>query len=182
MGSSVFFDGWAGLLRILIVGPIAYAALVLLLRVGGKRTLTRMNAFDFVVTVSFGSVLASTLLSDDVPLLEGVLALTLLVALQYGVAWTEVRYERARRLVTSEPALLAWRGEQRLGTMRRERIGEDDVLAAVRASGHLSLDEVQAAILETDGSISVVPWERGASARRYIRPDRVRLHLGDSER
>ncbi len=48
----MFFDSWAGLLRVLVVGPLAYAALVLLLRVTGKRTLSKMNAFDLIVTVA----------------------------------------------------------------------------------------------------------------------------------
>jgi uncharacterized membrane protein YcaP (DUF421 family) len=81
MSSTVFFDGWDSLFRILIVGPIAYAALVALLRLGGKRSLSKMNAFDFVLTIAFGSALATTLLSREVALAEGVLVLALLVAL-----------------------------------------------------------------------------------------------------
>ena len=69
----MFFDTWSGLLRIIVVGTLAYAALVVLLRVWGKRTLSRMNAFDFVVTVALGSTLATVLLSRNVALLEGVL-------------------------------------------------------------------------------------------------------------
>ena len=67
----MFFDGWAGLLRVLVVGALAYAALVLLLRVSGKRTLSKMNAFDLVVTVALGSTLATVLPSRDVALAEG---------------------------------------------------------------------------------------------------------------
>lgn len=67
----MFFDGWTGLLRVLVVGTLAYAALVLLLRVSGKRTLSKMNAFDLVVTVALGSTLATVLLSRDVALAEG---------------------------------------------------------------------------------------------------------------
>ena len=69
----MFFDSWAGLLRVLVVGTLAYAALVLLLRVTGKRTLSKMNAFDLIVTVALGSTLATVLLSKDVALAEGVL-------------------------------------------------------------------------------------------------------------
>ena len=55
----MFFDSWAGLGRVLVVGVLAYSALVLLLRISGKRTLTKMNAFDLVVTVALGSTLAT---------------------------------------------------------------------------------------------------------------------------
>lgn len=177
MNSTVFFDGWAELARILIVGTIAYAALIVLLRLGGKRTLSRMNAFDLIVTISLGSVLAATLLSRDVALAEGVLALALLIGLQYAVAWAEIRYGRIRGLVRSEPALLVWRGKLMSAAMRRERIAEDDVLAAVRRSSILSLEDVHAAILETNGSVSVMEHPRGPARGRVTTPGRLRLHI-----
>ena len=67
----MFFDDWNGLLRTLVVGILAYIAIVVLLRVTGKRTLSKMNAFDFIVTVALGSTLATVLLSQDVALAEG---------------------------------------------------------------------------------------------------------------
>jgi uncharacterized membrane protein YcaP (DUF421 family) len=180
MNSTVFFDGWTGLARILVVGTIAYVGLVVLLRLGGKRTVSRMNAFELIVTISLGSVLAATLLSQAVALAEGVLALALLIGLQYAVAWTEIRYGRIRGLARSEPALLVWRGKVMAAAMRREQVAEDDVRAAVRRSGILSLDDVHAAILETDGSISVV--ERGRNRGHGLTTfERLRRHTGHRE-
>jgi uncharacterized membrane protein YcaP (DUF421 family) len=77
----MLFDSWAGLGRVLVVGTLAYVALVLLLRISGKRTLTKLNAFDLVVTVALGSTLATVLLSKSVALAEGALALCLLISL-----------------------------------------------------------------------------------------------------
>ena len=105
----MFFDGWFDLLRILVVGVLAYAGLILILRVTGKRTLAKMNAFDFVVTVALGSTLASAVLSSDVSLSEALLAFATLCGLQFVIAFTSVRSSRVRSLVKSEPALLAWR-------------------------------------------------------------------------
>ena len=181
MNSTVFFDGWAALARILVVGTIAYTALIVLLRLGGKRTLSRMNAFDLIVTISLGSVLAATLLSPDVALAEGVLALALLIGLQYAVAWTEVRYGGIRGLIRSEPVLLVWRGKLMAAAMRGERIAEDDVLAAVRRTGILSLEDVHAAILETNGSISVIEHPRRVARGRLTTPGRLRLHISEGE-
>jgi uncharacterized membrane protein YcaP (DUF421 family) len=87
----MLFQSWTGLGRVLLVGTLAYAALVLLLRISGKRTLSKLNAFDLVVTVALGSTLATVLLSKSVALAEGVLALCLLVSLQYAIAWLSVR-------------------------------------------------------------------------------------------
>ena len=107
----MFFDSWFGLLRVLVVGTLAYLALVVLLRIFGKRTLAKLNAFDLVVTVALGSTLATVLLSKSVALMEGLLAFVLLAGLQYVVAWLSVRFQGFSDLVKSEPTLLLHRGQ-----------------------------------------------------------------------
>lgn len=152
----MLFSSWSSLAQVALVGVLAYGVLVLVLRVSGKRTLSKMNAFDLVVTVALGSTLASVLLSRTVPLADGVVALILLVALQYAVAWTTLRAGWFRRLVKSEPALLVRGGEFLEDAMRRERVARDEVLAAIRNQGIEALSEVRAVVLETDGSFSVL--------------------------
>lgn len=75
----MFFDSWSGLLRVVVLGFCAYLTLVVALRLSGRRTLAKMNAFDLVVTVALGSTLATVLLTSDVALAEGTLALVLLI-------------------------------------------------------------------------------------------------------
>src|SRR5688572_2573928 len=99
----MFFDNWGELGRVALVGVCAYVALVFMLRISGNRTLSKLNAFDFVVTVALGSTLATVLLSKEVALAEGVLALGLLIALQFLVTWTSVRLPWFNQLVKSEP-------------------------------------------------------------------------------
>lgn len=152
----MFFDDWFGLLRVLVVGTLAYAGLVAFLRFSGKRTLSKMNAFDLVVTVAMGSTLATVLLSKDVALLEGLLAFALLIGLQWVVAFGAVRSHRFRELIKSRPALLYYGGRMLADAMRRERVTEVEILAAARSAGHDDLDEIQAVVLETDGTFSVV--------------------------
>ena len=84
--------------------------LLLLLRVSGKRTLTKMNAFDLVVTVALGSTLATVLLTKSVALAEGLTAFVLLIFLQFVLTWLFVRSQAASRLVKSEPTLLVYQG------------------------------------------------------------------------
>jgi hypothetical protein len=80
----MFYGGTGDVVRVIVIGIMAYVVLVVLLRVTGKRTLSKMNAFDLVVTVALGSTLATILLSTDVTLAMGVTALVLLIVLQYG--------------------------------------------------------------------------------------------------
>jgi uncharacterized membrane protein YcaP (DUF421 family) len=152
----MFFESWFSLLRVIVVGAAAYAALVVFIRLFGKRTLSKMNAFDFVVTVAFGSTLATVLLSKDVVLAEGLLALLLLCGLQFIVAYLSVRSRRVESMVKSEPTLLLYRGRFLDDAMRRERITKDEVMAALRSQGVGDVSFAEAAVLESDGSVSVM--------------------------
>ncbi len=153
----MWFDSFSDLSRILLVGSAAYGVLVIVLRVSGKRTLSQLNAFDFVVTVSLGSTLATVLLSKDVSWSEGVLALALLAGLQFLVAWISTHLPWTRTVFTSRPAVLLQGGELRHEAMRRNRLSEAAVRQAVRMAGIGDLSKVGAVVLETNGTISVIP-------------------------
>jgi uncharacterized membrane protein YcaP (DUF421 family) len=152
----MFFDTWTGLARVLIVGTLAYAALVFFLRISGKRTLTKLNAFDLVVTVALGSTLATVLLSKDVALAEGLLALGLLVSLQYVATWLSVRVSWFQKLIKSEPTLVLHNGHFLDDAMRSVRLTDVEVLAVLRSQGISDVGAVAAVVLETDGSVSVL--------------------------
>ena len=153
----MFFNGWFPILRVLVVGTLTYLALILLLRISGKRTLSKMNMFDFVITVALGSTFATIILSRDVALAEGVAALALLILLQFLVAWLSVRSDALRELVKGEPALLFYQGEFIARTMWQERVTREDVTAAIRSQGIAELAEVGAVVIETDGSLTILP-------------------------
>lgn len=102
----MLLDNLQGLLRVILVGTLAYVTLIMVLRLSGKRTLAKMNAFDLVVTVALGSTLATVLLTKDVALLEGALAFALLAFLQFIVAWSVVRSKALARLVQASPRIL----------------------------------------------------------------------------
>jgi uncharacterized membrane protein YcaP (DUF421 family) len=155
-GGMNFFDDWVGIARILIFAALAYAALVLVLRTSGKRTLGKMNAFDLVITVALGSTLAAAVLDASVPLAESVLAFAALAGLQAAVAYGQTRSPRIEALVKSEPSLVVRDGRILRGVLRRERLTESEVMQAVRASGRGGLEDVAAVVLETDGSLSVI--------------------------
>ncbi|WP_230530330.1 DUF421 domain-containing protein [Microvirga roseola] len=152
----MFFSSWADLGRVLVVGALAYICLVIILRVSGKRTLTKFNAFDFVVTVALGSTLATIILNKSVSLAEGVLGLALLVLLQLVITWASVRSDRFQSLVKAQPALLVYKGRILEGAMRAERVTREEILAVLRESGVNDVAEVEAVVLETDGTLSVI--------------------------
>ena len=154
---EALFDGWAGVLRVLIIAPSAYVALVLILRVSGKRTLSKLNAFDLIVTVAIGSTLASIITRKSLALVEGLAALALLVVMQWVVTAASVRFQPIDRIVKAEPTLLLRGGQLLPRAMRRQRITEGEVQAAARAAGVQGLDQLEAVFLETDGSLTALP-------------------------
>ncbi len=166
----MLFDNWGPVLRTLFLGAVAYAAVVALIRVAGKRTVSKMNAFDLIVTVALGSTLATILLSADVSLVQGVAALGLLIGLQYAVSALTLRFGWARRLVKAQPTMVFHRGEFLRGAMHDTRMSEDEVLAAVRSQGVAALEDVEAVVVETDGTISVLrpPQSGAATALRDV--------------
>ncbi|QUE73956.1 DUF421 domain-containing protein [Stutzerimonas stutzeri] len=168
---GMFFSGWSTLLRTLVIGVLAYINLIVLLRISGRRTLSKMNAFDLVVTVALGSTFATILLNRNVALAEGTLALALLIGLQFLVTWTSVRVGWVRKLVTGEPALLYYQGQMLGEAMRKARVTEDEVRSALRSSGISAQDGAEAVVLETDGSFSVV--KKGAGDSRSTLSDVV---------
>ncbi len=157
----MFFHSLYDLERIAVIGVLAYITLIVMLRFTGKRTLSKMNAFDLIVTVALGSTLSAAILNNQVSLVECALALALLCALQYVVTFTSVRSQTFANLVKSEPALLYFEGSFLPEALRRERVTEKEALAAMRSQGVADLDRVKAVVLETDGSLSVVQDKGG---------------------
>lgn len=155
----MWFSTWSDLARILLVGAAAYVTLVLILRTSGKRTLARLNAFDLVVTVALGSTLATIFLDKKVTWAQGAVALATLAVLQFLVATLTTRFG-GRAVVTASPTLVVERGRVLHSALRDQRMTESEVLQAVRSSGAGGLDMVRAAVLETDGTISVVTQQQ----------------------
>ena len=167
---SMLFDSWTGIVRVLVVGTLAYLGLVAWLRVTGKRTVSKWNAFDLIVTIALGSTLATVLLSNSVALVEGLVVMGLLIMLQLLITCLSVRIAAVRHVIKATPTLLLRDGELCLGAMRRERVTDSELLAAVRARGHASLEGVDAVVLETDGTFSVLTsgWSGSRSAMAHV--------------
>lgn len=154
---NIFFDSWESLIRTATITILAYLSMIVLLRISGKRTLSKMNAFDFIVTIALGSSFASVALNKNVALIDGILVFLLLVLLQYLLTWLSVRYHAVKRLITNEPTLLWYQGKEVKQALRRERITLEELHMTARSQGILSLSDVDIIILETTGDITIIP-------------------------
>lgn len=150
-----FFNGWYNLGRSATLAFLGFLALIVVLRVSGKRTLSKMNVFDFVFVVAVGSVFAGTMIEKDTTLLEGLVAFTTLVLVQAILAAITARSERFEMLLNGEPTLLLSNGKFLHRAMRKERVTEEEVRAAIREQGITRVEDVKAVVIENDGNLTV---------------------------
>lgn len=153
--APLFFNGWYNIGRTVALAAIAFLALIIVLRVSGKRTLSKLNVFDFVFVVAIGSVFAATIIEKDVTLFEGLAAVTTLVVIQIVLASIAARSRRFEKLINGEPTLLFSGGRFIHSALRAEHITEEEVRAAIREQGVTNVDDVDAVVIENDGSLTV---------------------------
>lgn len=176
----MFFNNWEDVFRTVIVGVLAYIALITLLRISGKRTLSKMNAFDLIVTVAIGSILATVILSKDVSLIQGITALIVLIGMQFLITYFSVRSTKLSNIVKSEPTLLVYQGKLLPEAMKRERVIEVEILSALRSAGFDAIEQAEAVVLETDGSLSVTGQRNENSPQTAFRNLDKPGHASDS--
>jgi uncharacterized membrane protein YcaP (DUF421 family) len=165
MLTHIFADGWQPIVRVLVIGTLSYVAVVALLRYFGKRALTRMNAFDMVVTVAVGSAFASAVMSKGVTLADGVAAFILLLVLQRLFAALSIRLGWFGRYLKAQPTLIVYRGEVRWDAAKKEQLGTLEILGGIRNGGVAAVEDVLALVLEPDGSFSVIPLSAAANGK-----------------
>lgn len=144
----------------MLITVSTYVALVIMLRIAGKRTLAKMNAFDFVVTIAIGSVLSIIMMDKTIPLLEGIAALALLIILQYLISWATVNFKSLNSFVRSSPTLLFYEGEMFKKNMKKERVTKSEILASLRKEGIHSIADVKAVVIESNGDLSVIKKDK----------------------
>ncbi|MBE8720901.1 DUF421 domain-containing protein [Sphingobacterium pedocola] len=157
---DLFFSDGKHLTKVIIATIISYFALMFIIRLMGKRTLAKMNAFDFVVTVTLGSTLSSMLL-NKVPVVDGAVAVLLIISLQYLIAYLAQRSEKIEKVVNHSPTLLYYNGKFMEEAMKRERITEGEILAEIRSYRLEQVSDVRAVVMEINGTFSVIKKESG---------------------
>ncbi|MGB7449522.1 MAG: YetF domain-containing protein [Ornithinimicrobium sp.] len=177
MEMQLLWTGWSPIVHTLVLGTAGYVALVMLLRITGARTMANMTPLDFVVAVTLGSAFGRTITAVDVPLAQAVVALALLIGLQWLIASGRARWEWVRRTVDSPPVLLWYDGALVESTLRKHRLTLSDVHTAARESGHGSLEDLQAVVMQQDGSLGVIAkgaLQDGSTVWPYVegRPSR----------
>ncbi|HEY1008094.1 MAG TPA: YetF domain-containing protein [Sphingobacteriaceae bacterium] len=143
---------------IVVRSAIVYLFVFLILRVGGKRTVGEMTTFDLVLLLIISEATQEALLDGDQSLTGGMLAIGTLIFVDIAVSKLTARFRTVDKVVNSVPVVILKDGKPLADRMQQERVSEEDVLEAARGTHGLeSLDQIKYAILEKDGSISIIP-------------------------
>ena len=133
-----------------------YLSLLLFTRLAGLRSFSKLSSFDFAITVAIGSVVATVILAEDPPLVQGVIGLASLFAIQSIVSVLRNRSGRVRRAVDNTPLLLMAGDEVIAENLREARMTRDDLRAKLREANVLHPDQIRAVVMESTGDVSVL--------------------------
>ena len=137
---------------------LVYFFLMLLFRVAGRRTMSDLSPFDFVLLLIISELVQQAVVADDPSLTNAFILCSSLVALDIGLSLLKLTSPRVERVLDGSPALLVRHGQLIEPTLRAMRLDEGDVLSAARTSQGLErIDQIRLAVVETNGEISVVP-------------------------
>lgn len=142
--------------KLIAISVVSFIAIITILRISGKRTLSKMNAFDFIVTVALGSVLATTIVNYKNSFWNGLLTFATLVGMQFIATWLSVKFKPIRSILKSAPTLLFYDGNFLEKALQDERITRGELKQSIRKSGFVSFEEITAIVLESDGTLTVM--------------------------
>lgn len=154
--------------NIALRAAVIYVVVLIGLRLAGKREIGQMTVFDLVVLLLLANAVQNAMVGPDTSLAGGILAAAVLLVLNAAVARLRLRWPRLRRMVEGSPTLLVLRGEIIAANLQRERLDQETLEAALREHGIAELSDVEMAVLEIDGSISVMP--AGVETKHVKRP------------
>jgi uncharacterized membrane protein YcaP (DUF421 family) len=170
----MFVTTFSTLLNILLRTVAVYLALLIGLRLAGKREIGQMAVFDLVVLLLIANAVQNAMVGPDTSLVGGILAAVTLLLVNAVVSRFLLRWPRLRRWVEGTPTLLVLHGKVIPAHLRREGVDEEVLLAALREHGMAEIGEVEMAVLEIDGSISIVPV--GDTIRQVKKPLKFLRH------
>ena len=139
--------------------PLLLVTVIALTRLIGLRSFSKMSAYDFAITVAFGSTLAAVVLSPSYSLGDGMLAFAVLFVTQWLVGEARIRWDAVEDAADNTPLLLMREGEVLHENLRAARVTEADLMGKLREANALRLADVHAVVFETTGDISVLHGE-----------------------
>ena len=148
---------------LIIRGVVVYAFLLILLRITGKRQVGQLAPFDLVLLLVLSNAVQNSMNGGDNSLVGGLISAATLIALNHTIGYLTFRNKKLEAVVEGRPQLVIHDGKVFEDVMARSQLTHHELNAALRQSGYASPEQVQAAILENNGTITVMPRKNSGS-------------------
>ncbi|ACM60113.1 protein of unknown function DUF421 [Caldicellulosiruptor bescii DSM 6725] len=145
---------------------ILYVLVVLVMRLMGKRQMGELQPFELVITIMISELAAVPMQNTGVPLINGIIPILTLLFLQTLITFGSLKSDFIKRLVCGSPTILIAKGRILEDALRKTQYNLNDLMEQLRIKGFFNIHDIEYAILETDGDISVIP----KSQKRYLTP------------
>ena len=145
------------MLIVFVRSLLLYAVLAVTIRIMGKRQIGQLQPFEFVIAVLIAELAGIPMSDTDIPLANGLVAILTLMISQVTLAYITLKSNRARGIICGTPSILIEKGKIMEKEMRRLRYNINDLIEQLRLKGYPNIADVDFAILETDGQLSVIP-------------------------
>lgn len=165
------------MLTVLIRSVVLYLCIMLFMRLMGKRQLGELQPAELVISVLISNIVSLPVEDPNVPLLMGIIPVAMLVGLELIVSVLSLRFRSIRTLMEGNPVVIIHNGVIDQGALKTLRFSIDDLMESLRSQGIFDLSQIQYAIVETNGTVSILPYEKDSPAT----PTQLKLTLAPRE-
>lgn len=142
---------------------ILYSLVVLVMRLMGKRQIGELQPYEFVITIMISDLASLPMQDTRLPLLLGVIPIVTLLFLKMLLSQLQLKSQVARRIIDGEPSILIYKSKINYNALKKQQINVDELMEEIRLSGYFDLTEIQYAILENNGQLSILPTTSSSS-------------------
>ncbi|WP_026883877.1 DUF421 domain-containing protein [Clostridium akagii] len=151
---------------ILLRTIILYTLVVLIMRIMGKRQIGELQPFELVITIMISDLASLPMQDTRIPLIHGVIPIVTLLFLEIIISLLQLKSETARLVISGKPSILINNGKIDIDIMRNQRLNLNDLMEEIRLKGYYNLEDIEFAILETSGQLSIIPKTELANATK----------------
>ncbi|MER1954458.1 MAG: YetF domain-containing protein [Desemzia incerta] len=153
---KLLFDGWQSTVRITLTTIFLYLILIVLLKIFGSRSVSSFSVYDMIATITIGSVISSTLVLKEINLINGMVAIIVLLVLQFSLSKLVTKWEGLYPFANPTPKVVFYKGEFKNESMKKVRVNKEEIYSAIRREAGTTSDNVEAVLLEPNGDLTVI--------------------------
>lgn len=136
---------------------ILYLVVVIAMRIMGKRQIGQLQPFELAIAIMTSELASLPMQDTRIPLIDGIIPIITLIVLQVTISIIQLKSNKARTIICGKPSILIKEGKINIAELRFQRFNINDLLEEMRLQGYYNLDDIEYAILETNGQLSIIP-------------------------